>query len=86
MHSLPSLISKSFVSTKCIMLSREIYVKTDIELTQDEVLRFKGFEVDVKKCVAALKGRGWGVSEDIGSRAKLPFPSLKTKPVRILTT
>lgn len=47
---------------------REIYVKTDIELTQDEVLRFKGFEVDVKKCVAALKSRGWGVSEDIGLR------------------
>ncbi|MDE6372317.1 MAG: DUF4132 domain-containing protein, partial [Clostridia bacterium] len=47
---------------------REIYTKTDIELTQDEVLRFKGFEVDLKKCVAALKGRGWGVSEDIGLR------------------
>ncbi len=24
--------------------------------------------MDVKKCVAALKGRGWGVSEDIGLR------------------
>ncbi|MDE6473554.1 MAG: DUF4132 domain-containing protein [Clostridia bacterium] len=47
---------------------REIYTKTDIELTQDEVLRFKGFEVDLKKCVAALKGKGWGVSEDIGLR------------------
>ncbi|MDE6275270.1 MAG: DUF4132 domain-containing protein, partial [Clostridia bacterium] len=47
---------------------REIYVKTELELEQDEVLRFKGFEVDLKKCVAALKGKGWGVSEDIGLR------------------
>lgn len=47
---------------------REIYTKTEEELTQDDVLRFKGFNVDVKKCVAALKGKGWGVSEDIGLR------------------
>lgn len=47
---------------------REIYVKTDSELEQDEVLRFRGFEVDLKKCIAALKGKGWGVSEDIGLR------------------
>lgn len=47
---------------------REIYTKTDAELGQDEVLRFKGFEVDLKKSVAALKGKGWGVSEDIGLR------------------
>ena len=47
---------------------REIYVKTEAELGQEEVLRFKGFNVDVRKCVAALKGKGWGVSEDIGLR------------------
>ena len=47
---------------------REIYLKTDLELTQDEVLRFKGYEVDLKKCISALKGKGWGVSEDIGLR------------------
>ena len=46
---------------------REIYTRGDDE-TGDEVLRFKGFNVDVKKCVAALKGKGWGVSEDIGVR------------------
>ena len=47
---------------------REIYTKTDLELEQDEVLRFKGFEVDLKKCIAALKGKGWGVCEEIGLR------------------
>ncbi|MDE6293014.1 MAG: DUF4132 domain-containing protein [Clostridiales bacterium] len=47
---------------------REIYIKSDEENTQDEVMRFNGFSVDVKKCVAALKGKGWGVSEDIGLR------------------
>lgn len=47
---------------------REIYTKSDGENTQDEVMRFNGFSVDVKKCVAALKGKGWGVSEDIGLR------------------
>ncbi|MDE7463798.1 MAG: DUF4132 domain-containing protein, partial [Clostridiales bacterium] len=47
---------------------REIYIKSDAENTQDEVMRFNGFSVDVKKCVAALKGKGWGVSEDIGLR------------------
>ena len=47
---------------------REIYTLADSEKNQDEVLRFKGFNVDLKKCVAALKGRGWGVSEDVGLR------------------
>ncbi len=47
---------------------REMYGKSDEERAQEEVLRFKGFEVDVRKCVAALKGKGWGVSEDIGLR------------------
>lgn len=47
---------------------REIYTLSEQEKEQDEVLRFKGFIVDLKKCVAALKGRGWGVSEDIGLR------------------
>ena len=47
---------------------REIYIKSDAENTQSEVIRFNGFSVDVKKCVAALKGKGWGVSEDIGLR------------------
>ena len=47
---------------------REIYTKTELELTQEEVLRFKGFEVDLKKCVATLKGKGWGVCEEIGLR------------------
>lgn len=47
---------------------REIYTKSEEELSQEEVLRFKGFNVDLKKCIAALKGKGWGVSEDIGLR------------------
>lgn len=47
---------------------REIYIKSEQENEQDEVLRFKGFGVDLRKCVAALKGKGWGVSEDIGLR------------------
>ncbi|MDE5654535.1 MAG: DUF4132 domain-containing protein [Clostridia bacterium] len=47
---------------------REIYTKTELELQQDEVLRFRGFEVDLKKCVSALKGKGWGVCEEIGLR------------------
>lgn len=47
---------------------REIYTKSEAELSQDEVLRFRGFNVDLKKCISALKGKGWGVSEDIGLR------------------
>ena len=47
---------------------REIYCKSEQELSQEEVLRFRGFNVDLKKCIAALKGRGWGVSDDIGLR------------------
>lgn len=47
---------------------REFYLKSEQELSQDSVLRFKGFNVDIKKCIAALKGKGWGVSEDIGLR------------------
>lgn len=47
---------------------REIYKKSEQENEQDEVLRFKGFGVDLRKCIAALKGKGWGVSEDIGLR------------------
>lgn len=47
---------------------REIYTKSYEELNASEVLRFKGYNVDLKKCVAALKGKGWGVSEDIGLR------------------
>lgn len=47
---------------------REIYLKSEQELGQDEVLRFRGFNVDLKKCISALKGKGWGISEDIGLR------------------
>ncbi len=47
---------------------REIYTLSEQEKEQDEMLRFKGFNVDLKKCVAALKGKGWGVSDDIGLR------------------
>lgn len=47
---------------------REIYLKSEEELSQDSVLRFKGFNVDLRKCVSALKGKGWGISEDIGLR------------------
>ncbi len=47
---------------------REIYSISEQEKEQDEVLRFKGFDVDLRKCVAALKGKGWGVSDDIGLR------------------
>ena len=47
---------------------REIYTIADEEKDSDEMIRFKGFNVDLGKCIAALKGRGWGVSEDIGLR------------------
>lgn len=47
---------------------REIYLKSPQENEQEEVLRFKGYNVDLKKCVATLKTKGWGVSEDIGLR------------------
>lgn len=47
---------------------REIYCKSPQENEQEEVLRFKGYNVDLKKCVATLKTKGWGVSEDIGLR------------------
>ena len=47
---------------------REIYLKSEEERSQEEVQRFRGFSVDLKKCIAALKGRGWGVSDDIGLR------------------
>lgn len=47
---------------------REIYVMSDGERDVDEVWRFKGFNVDLKKAIAALKSRRWGVSEDIGLR------------------
>lgn len=47
---------------------REIYLKSDGEMEADEVLRYKGFNVNLGKTVAALKNRGWGVSEDIGLR------------------
>lgn len=47
---------------------REIYLMSDGEREAIEVFRYKGFNVDLKKAVAALKTRGWGVSEDIGLR------------------
>ena len=47
---------------------REIYTVSDGERELDEVKRYKGFDVNLKKAVAALKNRGWGVSEDIGLR------------------
>ncbi len=47
---------------------REIYLMSDGEREVDEVLRYKGFNVNLGKAVAALKNRGWGVSEDIGLR------------------
>lgn len=47
---------------------REIYMKSEEEQKQEEVLRFRGFNVDLKKCISALKGKGWGISEDIGLR------------------
>jgi len=47
---------------------REFYIKSEIELAQTDVWRFRGFNVDLKKCIAALKGHGWGISEDVGLR------------------
>ncbi len=47
---------------------REMYIMADGEKDALEILRYKGFNVDLKKAVAALKNRGWGVSEDIGLR------------------
>lgn len=61
-------IVKNNVKQPFKQVLREIYPLSEQEKEQDEILRFKGFNVDLKKCVAALKGRGWGVSEDIGLR------------------
>lgn len=61
-------VAKNNVKQPFKQALREIYVKSEQEERQDEVLRFKGFNVDLRKCVAALKGRGWGVSEDVGLR------------------
>lgn len=47
---------------------REFYTKSDEELTKEDVWRFRGFNVDLKKCIAALKGHGWGISDDVGLR------------------
>ena len=47
---------------------REMYLLSEGEQNAEEVLRFKGFNVNLKRAVAALKNRGWGVSEDIGLR------------------
>ncbi|MDE7182096.1 MAG: DUF4132 domain-containing protein, partial [Clostridia bacterium] len=47
---------------------REIYLMAEGERDGLEVLRYKGFNVNLKKAVSALKSRGWGVSEDIGLR------------------
>lgn len=47
---------------------REMYLLSEGERNAEEVLRFKGFNVNLKRAVAALKNRGWGVSEDIGLR------------------
>lgn len=47
---------------------REFYSKSELEMTQDDCWRFRGFNVDIKKCIAALKSKGWGISEDVGLR------------------
>lgn len=47
---------------------REFYTKSDIELTQTSCTRFRGFNVDLKKCISALKSKSWGISEDVGLR------------------
>lgn len=61
-------IVKNNVKQPFQQVLREIYMKSETELLQEEVLRFKGFNVDLKKCISALKGKGWGTSEDIGLR------------------
>ncbi len=47
---------------------REFYTKSSQELTQEDCWRFRGFNVDIKKCIAALKGKNWSISEEIGLR------------------
>lgn len=47
---------------------REIYLLSDAERQAREILRFKGFNVDLRRASAALKGRRWGFSEDVGMR------------------
>lgn len=47
---------------------REIYTVNEDEKNANELLRFKGFEVSLKKCVSALKTRKWGYSPDVGMR------------------
>ena len=47
---------------------REIYTANEDEKNANELLRFKGFEVSLKKCVSALKTRKWGYSPDVGMR------------------
>ena len=37
-------------------------------MQQQSCIRFRGFSVDIKKAVAALKSKSWGISEDVGLR------------------
>lgn len=47
---------------------REIYEPTEKEKKFTDLLRFKGFNVSINKCFAALKNKGWAYSPDVGTR------------------
>ena len=47
---------------------REFYYKSEEELSDENIWRFRGFNVDLKKCISALKTKGWAMSEDVGLR------------------
>lgn len=55
---------------------REFYCKSEEELNNIDCWRFRGFNVDLKKCIAALKGKGWSISEDFGLRKVCYYSNL----------
>lgn len=47
---------------------REIYEPTEKEKDFTDLMRFKGFNVSIKKIFGALKNKGWAYSPDVGTR------------------
>ena len=63
-----SFIIKNNIKQPFKQILREFYTKSDLEMTQEACWRFRGFNVDIKKCIATLKSKGRCMSEDVGIR------------------
>lgn len=69
-------IIKNNIKQPFKQILREFYCKSDDELNDDDCWRFRGFNVDLKKCVSALKGKGWSMSEEVGLRKVCYYSNL----------